>query len=474
MERRGFSPSRTFLQAIEHLNPTLLNFEHIAKVANVVDRVLSGEIQNLLVFAPPRYQKSECFSRILPAHFLKESAGRKVGLASYSADLAWELSEEARDNYRELGGELQQDTTAKKRWKTTQGGEMWASGLKGPMLGRGYHLGIIDDPVDPDQAGSPTYQKRWASWFPGKFLSRQEPGAKIVGVFQRLGVEDPADFLFRREVGEGMPAEPIGWHVLCLDEIHSDEPLGRWNGPKGLPPTCTLEPDWRRVGEILAPTRFSREQVKRLQATAGSVITASQRQQRPMRPSGDFWKKAFFRTYRELPDHAYDRGVDWDTAYTKDEANSASAYVESFRGPGEQDHFPIYINDVDWDYLEFPELVKRMKSIPGPHYVEQKATGKSAVQTLAANAIVAEEVPVKGDKMARASAAQPAASNRRIWIKEEILNTLLFGERQGLLRITAERLVSEGAGLDLNDAFVQAVHRHLGIHRKKERRIQFA
>jgi len=106
--------------------------------------------------------------------------------------------------------------------------------------------------------------------------------------------------------------------------------------------------------------------------------------------------------------------------------------------------------------------------------VEEKATGKSVVQALKVYEIKAVPVAVKGDKFARAAAAQPAVSNRRVWVRKEVLQTLLFGEGQGLLRITAEALQAGQGGLDLNDAFVQALHRHLGLGKTKGRPLLWA
>jgi hypothetical protein len=335
------------------------------------------------------------------------------------------------------------------------------------MLGRGFHLGVLDDPTDPEKASSPTYQKRFIEWYPAKFLSRQDPKARVILVMQRLGVGDPVDFLFRREVGEDTPAAPQHWHVVLCDEIKSNEPLGRWDGPMGLPPTCTLEPDERKTGELLAPTLFDAAEVERRQREAGPYVTAAQRQGRPMRPSGDFWKEGWFKnTYDTLPPGAHNGGKDWDTAYTKEEANSATAYVESYRGAGKPDQFPIYIENVDWDWKEFPGLVSWMQSVVGPHYVEEKATGKSVVQALKVYGIKATPVAVKGDKFARAAAAQPAVANHRIYIRKAVLENLLYGEGQGLLRVTAEALQTSVGGLDVNDAFVQALHRHLGLGKK--------
>lgn len=463
-ERRGYAPPERFRDFVARHNPTMLRFEHVPRLCSVVDRIVAGELPRVLVMMPPRYLKSETFSRLLGGFNARQNANEWTSIVSYGADLAWQLSEEARNYYVGDGGSLRRETGAKKRWRTLAGGGLWAAGVGGGLLGQGYHLGIVDDPTDPEKAHSPTYQRRWRDFWPQKYLSRQEPGARIVLVMQRLGVDDPIDFLFRREVGEKEDHAPEHWHVVVLDEIKSDEPLGRWDGPMGLPPTCTLEPDNRALGEIIAPSRFNLEQVTKIQRSSGPVATSSQRQQRPMAPTGEFWKKEWFRTYKDLPANAYNGGRDWDTAYTKKEANSASAHVESYRGPGKDGQFPIYIHDVDWDWREFPELVEWMEDLAGPHYIEEKATGKSAVQALAKEGVAALEVPVKGDKFARASAVQRVVSSKRVWVREELIHTLLYGELQGLLRVTVERLQEEGENLDVNDVFVQAIARHIGLH----------
>ena len=476
--RRGLLLYPTFQDFVGALNPTLLKFEHAPALVDVAERVVAGILTRVLVLLPPRYFKTEIFGRLLAPYYLLRHPGRTVALTSYAAHRAWEVSEAARNNYLRAYGTMGEDATARARWVTPSGGQLWAVGMGGAITGRGYHLGLVDDPIHPEQATSPTYQRRFQEWWPETWLSRQEPVpnqnghvGQILVVMQRLGALDPIDFLMRREVGEKMETAPQYWHVVAMDEVRSGEPLGRWDGPQGLPPTCTLEPDTRPIGTVLAPSRFTPAQVKEMQQSAGPLVASAQRQQRPMSPTGDFWNSAWFNTYTDLPQKAINGGKDWDTAYTENERNSASAYVESYRAPPNpagDSEFEIYIHNVEWRWVEFPDLVKWMKGLPGPHNVEAKATGKSVVQALKAYGIKALEVQVKGDKLARAAAVQPAVSNGRIWVRAQVIEKLLWGERQGLLRVTAEGLQDKDAeGLDLNDAFVQAVARHLGTWSKR-------
>lgn len=464
--RRGLLPWTNFAGYVQDVNPTLYDFEHTPIMVHTAERFMEGDITRLLVLMPPRYLKTEVFGRLLLSYYLRKHPTQEVAFSSHGASRAWEVSEDVQDYFLQSGGKLRSGTTAKKFWGLPEGGQLWAVGMGETFLGKGFNLGVCDDPMDPEKILSPTYQRRFQRWWPSKWLGRQEPGGRVCVVMQRLGMDDPIDFLFRREVGENTEAAPEHWHVLVMDEIKSDEPLGRWGGERGLPKTCTLIPDHRKSGTLLAPSRFSRDQVEKMQTTVGPYVTAVQRQQRPMRPTGEFWKKDWFMKYTDLPRTAYDGGRDWDTAYSDDEENAASAWVQSYRGPSAPQNpkeFPIYIHDVDWDWLEFPGLVEWIKGLDGPHYVEAKASGKSVVQVLGTYSISAKEVPVKGDKLARASAAQPTVSNKRIYVRQEIYDRLLFGEQQGLLRITAEMLQANGKGLDLNDAFVQVIHRHLGL-----------
>jgi hypothetical protein len=474
--KRGLLVHNTFQEFVQEVNPTLLQFEHPHFVMPTIDKIVSGELKRVMVLWPTQYHKSELFSRLLPAYYLLKYWQRTVALASYSADLAWELSGEARDYFKRAGGHFKDGSlkASTRNWRTARrtnipAGGMWATGLDGAALGRGYHLGVVDDPIDPLKVRSRAFLRRFALWWPAKWMRGRRPNGGLVFVMQRLAVDDPAAWLLEKEQEGGDAAHH--WHILCYDEIKSNEPFGKWAGPRGFPETCTINPDPRKVGEVLSPKWRNDAEVRKMQAQSEPMVVKAQRQQRPMLPTGDFWPlKAFAdRTFDSLPTDAINGGWDWDPAYTKDEENSASAGVYSFRSAGDKDKARVYIMDVDWDWLEFPEVITRISSKTGPHYVEKKASGKSIVQTLKTYNIVASEVDVLGDKLARASAAQPAVLNGRIYVHRLVYQKLLYGVGQGLLGVTADQLIEGGEGLDLNDAFVQAVWRHLDIASKKKR-----
>jgi phage terminase large subunit-like protein len=145
-------------------------------------------------------------------------------------------------------------------------------------------------------------------------------------------------------------------------------------------------------------------------------------------------------------------GADWDLAYTEKESNSASAFVASGFADGK-----MYIDDVGYHYLEFPDLIAVMTAMRMMHFVENKASGISAKQTFDKMQVPAILVPVKGgDKVARANLASPYAQAGMVCIRKSVAEKLYHDSRQGILAFP------NGQGNDLADALAQAVQRHFG------------
>lgn len=85
---------------------------------------------------------SETASRKFPAHYLFKNPSHHVGLTSYSAELAYTLSRDARNNYEHTGRTLSDDASAVKEWHTDQGGRFWSAGVGGSITGKGFHCFI--------------------------------------------------------------------------------------------------------------------------------------------------------------------------------------------------------------------------------------------------------------------------------------------------------------------------------------------
>lgn len=252
------------------------------KIANVLVRVATGELNRVMIFAPPRHGKSELLSRLFSAYYLSLYPERWAGINSYAAELAYTLSRNSRDNYLSSGSVMRESARAVKHWETVEGGGLWSAGVGGPITGKGFHLGIIDDPIkNAKEALSDAVQKDHQDWYPSTFYTREEPNGAIVLQATRWNEMDLPGWLLSQEAEE----EPEHWHIVCLEAIKEREPLE-------IPPTCTLEPDDRKVGEALCPERYPIEKLKKIEKRIGPYYWNALYRQRPAPREGGMFKLA--------------------------------------------------------------------------------------------------------------------------------------------------------------------------------------
>lgn len=262
-------------------NPRFKWHRHCIKIANVLIRVANGELSRVMIFAPPRHGKSEILSRLFSAYYLSIFPDRWVGINSYAADLAYTLSRSARENFISNGNVVKDDVAAVKHWETTEGGGLWAAGVGGPITGKGFHLGIIDDPLkNAEEANSSTVNESHQAWYPSTFYTREEPGAAIVIMMTRWNQQDLCGWLLSQEA-EG--EEPERWHIVSFEAIKEGDPIE-------IPPTCTLEPDDRQVGEPLCPERYSLEKLRKIAKRVGAYFWNALYRQRPTAKEGNMFK----------------------------------------------------------------------------------------------------------------------------------------------------------------------------------------
>jgi phage terminase large subunit-like protein len=387
---------------------------------------------------------SELISRLLPAYYLSVHPQKSVALISYGSDLAYNLSKDARANYLTDGHKLRADSQAVAEWRTEENGMMWSDGISGSLTGKGFSLGLIDDSCkNREEAYSETIRNSTWNWYKSTFYTRQEPNASIVLIQTRWHQDDLAGRILEQE-----NEEPEHWHIVNFS-------VDEKTVPERFPKTCTVEPDWRETdGIALCPERYPIEVLNHFRETIGDSVYNALYRQRPAGDDGIVWKKVWFegKTFVGLPPcETFSDGIDWDTAYTEKEENAATAFVRSCVGVDGN----IYITDLGFQWLEFPDMIKWMKSFESPHYIESKASGASAVQSLSKEGISANEVKVQGgDKIARAKLASPAVEAGKVYVRKDILDKLLEDEKQGILKFPS------GKYADLNDAFTQALNRH--------------
>jgi predicted phage terminase large subunit-like protein len=260
----------------------------------LLQQVADGQLTRLIVCCPPRHGKSQLVSRLFPAYWVSQHPELFCAIASYSGELAYAHSREARHYYRLTGHSLSKDSAAVGNWLTPQRGGCIAAGVKGPFTGKGYNLGIIDDPYKgPEDAKSALQRERLIDWLKSVWFTRAEPGLTATGallpaaqvvVQTRWDHHDMTAWLLEQESQEN----PEHWTVLNLPAIAEPEAISMQ-----IPHTCTKVADWRQPGEPLCPERVPLTVLQRIRTRLGSYWWNALYQQRPSPAEGLLFRKAW-------------------------------------------------------------------------------------------------------------------------------------------------------------------------------------
>lgn len=403
----------SFAEFIREVNPRFQFYAHAKQLIAVLQRVADGEIDRLLVFMPPRHSKSETVSRLFTAYYLYRYPARWVGLNSYAAELAYTLSRNARENYVTGGGLLNEDAYAVRHWETQAGGGLWAAGVGGPITGKGFSLGVIDDPLkNAEEAASTTAREKQKDWYRSTFYTRAEPDAAIVVIQTRWNEGDLSGWLLSEE--ESGDHEPERWHVVNMPAIAEEK-------PREFPASCTVESDARPKGAALCPERYPMARLKKIEQRIGQYFWGALYQQRPTALEGGLFKRSFFDIVGAAPADAR-RVRYWDKAgSTGQDSDYTAGVLMAVDADG------VYtVQDVvrgQWSALERERIIRQTAELDGrdvPIWVEQepgsggKESAQATVRSLAGWRVYAERVT--GDKLTRAQpfAAQAEARNVRL------------------------------------------------------------
>ena len=396
---------------------------------------------DLIINIPPGTSKSTIATIMLPVwSWIIDPTIRNL-TASYSASLSTDHALKSRDIIRSDKFKayfpdisIKKDQDNKTHYKNDFGGERYATSVTGTVTGFHAHIIIVDDPLNPKGASSDS-ERNSANSFMDITLSTRKVSKSVtptILVMQRLHTEDCTGNWLSKE-GKKIK------HICLPGELSKDV-----NPP---------ELKEKYIDGLLDVKRLNRNDLSELKINLGSYGYAGQIMQIPAPADGGIWKQWIIGVPdSQFPKELKNLGSDWDLAYTEKETNSACAYVTA----GLHDN-KMYIDDIGFDWLEFPKLMAYMKSKKAPHYIEAKASGKSAKQTLTNQGIPAIEVDIDGgDKIARTTLATPFAEAGMVYCRQSLLNKLYFDDKQGILTFP------NNSHNDLNDALVQSINRLLG------------
>lgn len=245
---------------------------HHRLLLSKLEELSDGRIDRLLVHMPPGSAKSTFASRLFPAWWLGQHPGSSIIATSHNASLAAYFGGQVRDlistQEEALGYKLVKGGRSALQWRISNGGEYFASGTRGSVIGRRADLVIVDDPVgNQAQADRSVDRERLWDWYRSDLTTRLKPKGRVLIVMTRWHEDDLAG-----RIGQHTDD---GWHVLRLPAIAEDEdPLGR------LPGT-PLWPEWEDL-----------QALERKRTTVGDRTWFAAYQQAPRPLEGGLFKVA--------------------------------------------------------------------------------------------------------------------------------------------------------------------------------------
>ena len=287
------------------------------RLEKFVQDVEAGRSPRLMICMPPRAGKSALASDMFPSWVLGKHPDWPIIASSYAQSLPVKFSRSIRDRIQDPEHRaifpdllLRSDAKGVEEWMTSKGGGYVAAGVGTGITGKGFMIGIIDDPIkDQEEADSEVIRDNAWSWYQSTFRTRAAPGAGILVIQTRWHWHDVAGRALEADAElekAGVPLEEReNWDVVSYPAIaEGDEHLMRDGSIEVDPPDVAESLRLlRRKGEALHPERYPLSELQKLKNNLSSSIWNSLYQQKPTPDEGDFFVKDDFR-YRWL-DPAY-------------------------------------------------------------------------------------------------------------------------------------------------------------------------
>lgn len=326
-------------------------------LAEVVQQAALEPNARILVAAPSRHGKSDVVSDWLPRWYLDLSPEKRVMIASYADTLATAFSRKVRNHFlyeEEAWTEIRHDQSKANDWMTPEGGGMRSAGVGGGILGMGFNLGIVDDPMKNwAEAQSATKRDSVNNWFDTTFMSRAEPGASVIVTMQRW---HPKDLI-------GHLLEKGGWVEYRFPALSEEGKPDAFN---------------RKPGQPLCPERYSKKEVKKRIEDMGSLKASGPMQQDPLASGGKRLQEHWFKYWDVMPEEFDEFVHTWDLTFKK----GGSSYVcGEVWGMLDNDFYLLDLARAKMSFMESVRAVESMDSLwPGCNVViEEAANGCAAL-----------------------------------------------------------------------------------------------
>ena len=363
--------TRYFFRARQGIN-LRVNWHHVL-MADMIEKVIRGEVENLILNLPPGGSKTEFVVINLMARGLALNPRARFLHLSGSDQLASLNSATTReivqsDKFQELWPlKIADDAKAKKRWNIEVDGQpaggVYATSIGGQVTGfRAGHMTdgfqgciIIDDPIKTQDTFSRVHlESANRSLITTVKSRRANPKTPIIVVMQRIAEMDPVGFIHSGNLDGNwttikIPAviddkyiatlEPKYRELVDRTTMDDQGRLSYWPYKEPLPMLLAME---RGDGADQSGAKISRH------------VFSSQYQQEPVALGGNLIRGEHFGRYTVMPIIKH-RKIFADTAQKTKEANDYSVFGEYGIGVDNK----LYLIDLIRGKWEAPELQKR-------------------------------------------------------------------------------------------------------------------
>jgi len=256
------------------------------------------------------------------------------------------------------------------------------------------------------------------------------------------GVEEVFDIQIERTenfIANGLVSHNTRWHEddlagRLLKQMESNPEGDRWQ-VISLPALAGAnDPLGRQPGEALDPARYDEKALAQIQASIPDRDWLSLYQQNPQPEGGIIFKREWFESHRYditdrfIQETCIGRWLSFDTGYNDENTNAYTACSVGDLMPD----YHLNTREVWRERLKFPDLIGAIRGLAERHnhdgklrgvIIEDKATGTSAYQTLAAAAddwLARLLIPFQpqGSKERRAQQGAVWCRNGSVWLPQ--------------------------------------------------------
>jgi predicted phage terminase large subunit-like protein len=410
-EVEGESLRDYIVRASPHLRPE----RHLDPVLDVFERTRKGPVRAIIAM-PPRHGKTVTAMHGVAWRVSRDPALRHA-YATYGDSLSVSGSRTMRRLAISSGVDLARDAAALHDWRTEHDGGVLATGVGGPLTGKGVTgIALVDDAFkNRKDAESALKRESVWEWFTDVVWTRLEDEASCIVIGTMWHTDDLINRLIDRGAGDdGVPFELIRLPAIAEE----NDLLGRAIGEALWPAT--------RTGK----RKFPIEKLREIERLLGPYSFASLYQQRP-RPRGSqvFGEPGRFNLSEfRLDGHRVCVCAD-PAATKKTTSDNTAAFVMAMKGYGvNQTAWLLGHIRGQWEIPDNPHegtrgVVSRLRDLQLAYggvavVVEAVAGFKSVPQMLRAvdpNMRVVE-APAVTDKFTRAQPAAAAWNNGRVMV----------------------------------------------------------